>query len=202
MHQSIDNKILTKASKSGRGSIFFAADFATIGEAKAVHKALERLTNDGKIIRLARGIYCYPKIDKVLGLGVLYPSFEEIAQYIAKRDKARIVPTGQYALNKLGLSTQVPMNIVYLTDGSPRKIVINNGRGIQFKHTAPKNLAFKNELAMFITFALKELTKERITEEHISRLKKLLKNEPKEKVTADFKLIPAWIRSIITKAYE
>ncbi len=202
MYQSTDYKILSNISKRGRGTIFFPSDFATIGEAKTIHKALERLTNNGKILRLAYGIYCYPKIEKALGLGVLYPSFEEIAQSIAKRDKARIVPTGEYALNKLGLSTQVPMNIVYLTDGSPRKIVISNGRGIQFKHTAPKNLAFKNELAMLITFALKELKPERMTEEHFRRIKELLKNEPKEKITADFKLIPAWIRTIITKAYE
>ncbi|WP_455663745.1 DUF6088 family protein [Phocaeicola sp.] len=202
MMQSVDSKILNKISKCGKGTIFFASDFATIGEMKAVHKALERLTNNGKIIRLARGIYCYPKIDKVLGLGVLYPSFEEIAQCIAKRDKARIVPTGQYALNKLGFSTQIPMNIVYLTDGSSRKIEIANGRGIQFKHTAPKNLAFKSELAMLITFALKELTQERITEEHLNRVKILLQNEPKEKIMADFKLIPAWIRTIIMRTYE
>ena len=59
------------------------------------------------------------KIDKVLGLGILYPTFEEIAAAIARRDKAKIVPTGIYALNQLGLSTQLPMNVVYLTEGSP-----------------------------------------------------------------------------------
>jgi len=202
MFKSIDDKIISNVSKRGRGTIFFAADFAAIGEPKAINKALERLTNNGKIIRIARGIYCYPKIDKVLGLGTLYPSFEEIAQSIAKRDKARIVPTGAYALNMIGLTTQVPMNIVYLTDGSQRHIKITNGRGIQFKHTAPKNLAFKNELAMLITFALKELTQKRIKDEDINKIKEILKKEPKEKVLTDFKLIPSWIRTIILKAYE
>lgn len=85
-------------------------------------KALERLVAKGILIRLARGVYCYPKEDKVLGLGVVYPSYEEIAQSIAQRDKARIAPTGVYAMNILGFTTQVPMNLVFLTDGSPRSI--------------------------------------------------------------------------------
>lgn len=202
MIQSIDDKIITKISKCGRGTIFSPTDFTTLGEPKSVLKALERLTNSGKIIRIARGIYCFPKIDKTLGLGVIYPSFEEIAQSIAKRDKARIVPTGLYALNRLGLSTQVPMNIIYLTDGSARKIKINNDRSIQFKHTAPKNLAFRNELAMLIVFALKELSRERVTKEHLEKIKNILQKEPKEKILVDAKLMPAWIRSIIIKAYE
>jgi hypothetical protein len=105
--ESIDYKILSKIKKSGAGKIYFPSGFATYGESKSVLKALERLTKDNKLIRLSRGIYLYPKIDKELGLGVLYPSLETIAYSIAKRDKAWIVPTGLYALNKLGFSTQV-----------------------------------------------------------------------------------------------
>ncbi len=58
------------------------------------------------------------------------PSIEQIAETITRRDKARIVPTGIYALNRLGISTQVPMNIVYLTDGVTRKVSLGNGRSI------------------------------------------------------------------------
>lgn len=61
-------------------------------------------------------------VDKELGLGQLFPSYEDIAQVIAKRDKVRIFPAGALAQNMLGLSTQVPMNVVYLTDGSNRKV--------------------------------------------------------------------------------
>ena len=78
--QSIDDKIYNKVKKSGRGVIFSASDFTNVGESKSVLKALERMTNSGEIIRVARGIYCYPKIDKVLGLGAIYPTFGEIAQ--------------------------------------------------------------------------------------------------------------------------
>lgn len=200
--QSIDDKIYNKIRKCGRGLIFSANDFANIGAPKSVLKALERMTNSGVIIRVTRGIYCYPKIDKVLGLGAIYPTFEEIAQYIAKRDKARIVPTGSYALNVLGFSTQVPANIVYLTDGSPRKITLKSGRGIKFIKTAPKNLAFKNRLAMLLTLAMKEIGEGNVTEEQKQHIVNLLKNEDKAAIEKDYSLMPNWIQLLISKLYD
>lgn len=200
--QSIDDKIYNKMKKCGRGVIFSSNDFTGFGEPKSVLKALERMTNSGDIIRVTRGIYCYPKIDKVLGLGVIYPSFEDIAQYIAKRDKARIVPTGSYALNVLGLSTQVPANVVYLTDGSPRKITLKSGRGIKFIKTAPKNLAFKNRMAMLLTFALKEIGEGNVTEEQKQHIAGILRNEDKSIIEKDFSLMPNWIKLLISKLYE
>jgi len=200
--ESIDDKILSKIRKCGVGKIYFSSDFSSYGESKSVLKALERLVKDEKLIRLSRGIYLYPKMDKELGLGVLYPSLETIAQSIAKRDKARIAPTGIYALNKLGLSTQIPMNVVYLTDGSPRKINLSDGRIIVFKQATPKKMSFSSELAMLIVFALKEITKDRVTDEHLEKIKSLLQNEPKERIMADSNLMPAWIKSIIMKMYE
>ena len=189
-------------STEGEGTIFFPHDFIDLGEPKTVGKALERLTEKKQILRLARGIYCYPKQDEVMGLGVLYPSIEEIADSIARRDKARIVPTGIHALNKLGLSTQIPMNFVYLTDGTRRKVNLGNGKSIQFRFTSPRNLAFTNKLAMLVTFALKELGQDRITDQQIAQLKQILQKESKEKVMADIPLMPAWIRTIVKNAYE
>ena len=199
---SIEDNILTAIHAKGRGSIFFPSDFTSYGEVKAVGKSLERLTAKGNIVRLARGIYSYPEVDTVLGLGVLMPSIEQIAETIARRDKARIVPTGIYAMNKLGLSTQVPMNVVYLTDGAPRKISLGNGRSIQFKYTTPRNLAFTNPLAMLVTFALKEVGKGNVTDDIIRRIKSVLQKERKENIQADEALMPAWIRNITRKAYE
>ena len=143
---SIEENILTAIKAKGRGSIFFPSDFTSYGEVKAIGKSLERLTAKGDIIRLARGIYLYPEIDTVLGLGILMPSIEQIAEMIARRDKARIVPTGIYALNKLGISTQVPMNIVYLTDGAPRKVIFVYCLSLMLKYTTPNNLLFTNSI--------------------------------------------------------
>ena len=200
--QSIDDKILSNIKKRGRGAIFFANDMVQYGQRQSVLKALERMAAAGTILRVARGIYCYPKIDKELGLGILYPSLDEIAQAVAKRDKARIAPTGVYALNVLGLSTQVQMNVVYLTDGTARRLKVGNGKGILFKHTAPKNLAFKSKTAMYITSALKELGQSGVTQEHKAKIKELLQEEEKENVLSDAALIPSWIMDIIKEAHE
>ena len=187
--------------KCGRGNLFFASDFINYGEQKSISKALERMAKESTILRICHGIYFYPKIDKALGLGVLYPTLEDIAEGIAKRDKARIVPTGLYALNRLGFSTQIPMNVVYLTDGFNRKITLYNGSTIQFKRTAPKNLAFHSQLAMLLTLAFKTLGKDNITPEVRSHTKELLAKDEKQIVKQDYNLMPSWVSSIIKTLY-
>ena len=94
------------------------------------------------------------------------------------------------------------MNFVSLTDGTSRRIDISEGRGITFKKTAPKNLAFRNRLAMLVTSALKSIKKENVTEEQIKHIETLLQQEDKESVLADLKLMPVWIRKIVLNAYE
>ncbi len=200
--QSIENKILSAVNRKKHGAIIFANDFAHVGERKAINKALERIALSGKIIRLARGIYCKPKIDTEFGFGVIYPSIDDVAQAIAQRDKCRIVPTGDAALNRLGLSTQVPMNAVYFTDGTPRRIKVYNGRGILFKRVVPKKLDFQSELIMLITFALQALGQGNVSGQQLDRINQLLSNEPKERIIEDLKQVPSWICSIILKAYE
>ena len=65
--ESIEKQIIAKLSKRGRGTVFFSDSFADLGTANRIHKAMEILIKQEKIIRVARGIYCYPKIDKQLG---------------------------------------------------------------------------------------------------------------------------------------
>ena len=200
--QSIENKILKSIKKCGRGMAIFSSDFVRFGEQKTINKALERMAKEGILLRISRGVYYYPKIDKKLGIGVLYPTLETIAEAIAKRDKARIVPTGLYALNRLGFSTQIPMNIQYLTDGSNRKLTLYNGATIEFKHTTPKNLAFNSYLAMLLTFAFKSLGKDHITDEVLAHTKELLAKDSSQNVKQDYKLMPAWVSSILKSLYE
>ena len=149
IHSQLEDKILSLK----KGTIVFVSDFAGFGTAENVKKVLLRLEKKQLLVRLAHGIYLYPKIDKELG--ILYPSTESIAEAIAKRDKIRIIPTGIYALQQLGISTQIPMNVIYLTDGAPRKIKVGK-RTITFKKTVPKNLAIKNKILSNIVQGLKE----------------------------------------------
>lgn len=187
---NIENNI--KAMK--RGSIIFPSSFDAFGNVEVVKKSLLRLEKKEFLVRLAHGIYLYPKQDKLLG--TLYPSIEEIANAIAERDKARIIPTGIKALNQLGLSNQIPMNIVFLTDGAPRSIVVGK-RTIKFKKTTPKNLTVKGKITGLIIQALKEIGKDNITTEQLEKISNHLKLEKEEIIEHDAKLAPAWISQII-----
>lgn len=194
MTDSIEKQIIARIKKAGRGVLFFTENFISYGSAEAVRKALQRLTNSGELDRVATGIYVRPIIDSVIGK--VSPSLEDIAIAIAKRDKAKIVPTGSYALNRLGLSTQVPMNVVYLTDGSARRIKIGK-RSIVFKKASPKNVATVGEISGLAIQALKEIGKENVYESEIKHIQKLLKNEKPTRLEHDIRLAPNWIREIM-----
>lgn len=197
--QSTEEQILKKVKNYNRGKIFFPEDFAKFGSSEAVRQALVRLEDDGELVRIAHGIYLYPKTDPQLG--VLKPSIEKIAEAIAKRDKAKIIPAGALAMNKLGLSTQVPLNAVYLTDGSPRSIQVGN-RKIKFKRTVPKNLKAKGEISSLVIQALKEIGKGNISEQQKEKITELLKKETPEHLEHDIKLATVWIREIMEQSLD
>ena len=200
--QVIEGKILNKIKKCGQGKLYSASDFAVYGSAVSVAKALERLTRKGGLVRIARGLYCYPKIDRKFGLGIQYPTVNEIAEKVARQSEARVVPTGMHALNVLGLSAQVPMNYVFYTDGNSRTVNLFNGRKLRFKRVALKNLAYQNKTLMLAVFALKEIGRPQVTEEHTAQLKTIFTRIPKSSILPDLRLVPAWIRKIIMSFYE
>ncbi len=196
---STEIKILNRIKKAGRGVLFFAENFINYGSTEAVKKALQRLTNSGELDRVAPGIYVRPQIDDIIGKTT--PSMDEIAKAIAKRDKARIVPTGIYALNRLGLSTQVPMNVVYLTDGAARKIIIGK-LTITFKKATPKNVATVGEISGLAIQALRTIGKENVTEDEVGKIQELLKKEKRTRLEHDIRLAPSWIREILKPVLE
>ena len=197
--KTAEEQILKKIRDHKRGKIFFPDDFYQFGSEDAVHKALSRLQDGGKLERLAHGIYLYPKEDSQLGL--LQPTLDQIAKAIANRDRAYIVPSGALALNKLGLSKQIPMNAVYLTDGSPRSIQVGN-RKIRFKRTVPKNLKAKGEISSLVIQALKEIGNGNVTDRQKERIHELLKKENPDHVKHDIKLAPVWIREIMEQSID
>ena len=192
--KSIHQQIVQTIRDFKQGTIFFPEQFNQVGNNDAVRQTLSRICKEGLIIRLSQGVYLYPIVDKELG--VLYPSVDTIAKAIALRDKARIIPTGIYALNRLGLSNQVPMKVVYLTDGIPRKINIAE-QTITFKQTAPKNFAYKGEITPLVVSALKEIGKDRVSNAETLQIQKMLKYEPKEVVLSDAQIAPRWITNVI-----
>jgi hypothetical protein len=193
MLKSIKEKIKDEIQVGKKGEIVLPSDFEIKFGVENTKKSLLRLTNEGFLERLARGIYLYPEKDSLLG--VLYPDIETIAEEIALRDNARIIPTGIRALNLLGLSTQVPLNAVFLTDGSPRTVTVGK-RKIKFKKASPKNLAARGRLSGLAIQALKEIEKKNVTPDDITNIKEHLKKEDPENIFHDMKLAPSWISDI------
>ncbi|AXJ01999.1 Transcriptional regulator, AbiEi antitoxin, Type IV TA system [Cyclonatronum proteinivorum] len=190
----VESKIASALGSIPKGSILFVDDFLDYGARESVKKALFRLNEKGVLNRLAHGIYLYPETDEQFG--ILYPSTEEIAKAIARRDKARIIPTGVQALNKLGLSAQVPMKVAYLTDGTARTVKIGK-RTIAFKKTSPKNLLLKGEISTLAIQALKTIGRNSLDEKTTQKIKVVLKNENRENIISDAKLAPEWITKIL-----
>ena len=192
----LDLKAIKK--KFDNGDIFFISDFTELGNYEAVRKSLQRLTKGGCIKRIAKGIYFLPKKHK--RLGIIYPHAEQIAKAIAKRDKARIIATGSTALNLLGLSTQIPLKVVFLTDGSARMINAGN-QTIQFKKTNPKNLSIEHRLSNLIIQALKEIGAENVTEKQLDKIQHIIEeSEEREIIYQNLKNAPVWIqKKIINK---
>lgn len=195
--KTVEQLISDKVQEKPEGTLFFPEDFAQLGSSDSVRKALQRLDHKGVIKRVAQGIYILPKTSSYIGLVI--PTAEEVAEAIARRDHARTIPTGATALNALGLSTQVPMNAVFLTDGSPREIRIGK-RKIKFKKTTPRNLAAKGEISRLVIQALKTLGNGKVSEGDEQKIIERLRNEKHGDLVHDIGLAPAWIQQIMKKA--
>jgi hypothetical protein len=199
MIQTIENNILKKIGKAKKGTLFFTEDFLSFGNAKAVSKVLERLVLSGDLQRVARGIYARLPTDPLLGL--LRPTTADFAEAIRRRDKARILPTGSMALNALGLSTQIPVNVVYYTDGSARRIDLGNQR-IVFKKTSPKNLSAIGKISSLVILALREIGKDHVTEEQKKIILAHLEKEEPHRLQHDIKIAPEWMRKIMRQSIK
>lgn len=198
---STQKSIKARIIKGGRGKCIFSQDFAAYGTQNAVRLAFFRLVQEGMLIRVAQGIYWYPKIDKVLGLGILLPDTDTIAYAIAARDNAHIVPEANAALNMLGFSTQVPANTVYLTSGVGRRVnlLIGNGNSILFKHTSDGSLfAYKSKLMLLLVLAIREIGPN-LTEDEKELTRKHLSHISEKEYKHDIQYVPGWIRDIFIK---
>ena len=194
--KSVACEIEENIKKKEKGSIIFTSDYPQF-DSENTGKILARLCNKGLIVRISSGIYLYPQISELTGR-IIYPDTEEIAKAIAKKEKSRIAPTGEYALFSLGLTTQVPVKVVFLTDGSDRTIKIGK-RTIEFRNTIAKNLSFQNEMVMQIVYAIKAIG-QNITPEQIDSIGKFLKPIDKKEILQDIQLAPEWIRKVLKKA--
>lgn len=192
--QNTDKKLLKRIHGHGRGWVFTPDHFKDLGSRDAIASALKRHKQSGLIRQLARGLYDYPKIDPELG--PLQPSTDAIAKALAGRDAARLQPTGAYAANLLGLSTQVPMKVSYLTDGLSRTVQVDQ-RQIILKRTTPRNLATTGKISGLVIQALRHIGQSHIDQKVMDQLNRLLNDQAKSQLIKDIRYAPAWIADII-----
>lgn len=197
---SIDDQIEKIIKKAKPGKIFFVDDFDGVGSQSAIHTTLHRMAKRGLLTRIAQGIYVKPKLSELLNTEVL-PTAEEVATAIAKRDKARLLPSGSYSLHALGLSTQIPLKLIYYTDGKARTIRVGN-RTIKFRKTTPKKLAMRGKISRLVVQALGEIGNGKVTQEEEAKILELLKNEDIKDLKHDMALAPTWIAEIMSKTLK
>lgn len=197
--QSVEFKVEKTIKSKPKGYLLFSDDFSHRGSAESIRKALQNLKEKGLIKSVAHGIYVRPIIDK--NIGEVLPSAEDVAKAIARRDKIKLISTGAYALHALGLSTQVPLKLVFLTDGAPRIIKVGK-RTIKLKRTTPKNLKAKGKISSLVIQALREIGKDKATEVELRKINNLLQKEDPKLLQHDIALAPMWIREIMKQAID
>ncbi len=188
--QSIDSKIVSRIYGLGRGAVFVPSDFLDIGSRQAVDLALHRLVKKDMLRRLARGLYNYPKTHPVMG--VLSPGPDAIAKALAGKDMIRLQPSGAYAANLLGLSTQVPARIVYLTDGPSRTVRVEN-QEIRLQRTTPRNMGPAGRISGLVIQALRYLGQKHVDDAVIQTLQRKLTDQDKKRLIKDIAYAPAWV---------
>jgi len=194
--QSIVSRIKKRICSKARGFVFTKSHFLDLGSRAAVAKALERLADSGTIRRLSRGLYGYPENHPTLG--DIPVNYEHIAQALAGRDNLKIQPSGAYAANLLGLTDQVPAKIVFLTDGSHRKIQVGNQQ-IILKRTTPKNMATAGKISGLVFQALRFIGQPVIDDKVIRILKNRLTEKDKKILIADLRYAPAWVEKVVRR---
>lgn len=196
--QAIEQKILSRIYGRGRGWAFTKTDFvAGFGEAN-IHQALSALARAGKIRRVCHGVYDYPRHSNLLGQ-FLSPDIDQVAAALARKFNWRIQPSGEAALNLLGLSTQVPGRWVYLSDGPSREYSVGeDGRQIlAFRKSPLKDTGFKYRESSLLVQALRALGRERVDASVIRALRRRLDPKLCRHILGDTRAVTGWILQII-----
>lgn len=202
MMDSVEKRITRIVEEKGRGNVFFPSDFFECGSDKAVSKALQRLVDNEVLMRMERGLYCYPEIDTKWGIGRLPASSDVVLEAFAKRDGFKVAPCPGDAQNALGLSEQVAVNPVYSTDGPSRKIHYHKGfRPIVLYHVSPKVFTYRSRIMMLAVIALNDIGQKDLWQFDVEAMRSVFSKVPYGEIREDLKSTPSWIRNLILGFY-
>lgn len=199
MHKSVYDKIRRQVEKPGSGSVFIPRDFLALGSRASVDEALSRLAKEGILYRLGRGLYHFPRIHPALGPIPAAP--DQIASAFARKTDSRLQSAGAGAANALGLSTQVTVRPVYLTDGRRRRVQVGN-HVIELRHAEPRTMAGAGQVEGMVIQALRHLGQENIDEATIERLRQSLSTREKSALRREMLSAPGWLVPFLDKITE
>lgn len=188
-----------------RGRFVFTDDFASLESQGSVRIGLCQLVKDGVLHRIARGIYYYAGItgDINVKTSFVMPSEETIAYAVAERERIRIIPYGDQAARKLGITGMSISSLKYLTDGAPRVINLAKGRKIYFNHTSEvKMFDFCNETMQMISSAIRALGADMIGEREKQILQEAIRKVPDKEFEKDITIPPAWVQAIMLEIWN
>ena len=195
---SITNQI-EKIMSENQGKVFSINDFYNLGTKNTIKSILYRLNKENQITRLIEGLYIKPKYSNILK-EYSYPDASEIAEKLANKFSWTISPAGNTALNYMGLSTQIPNEYIYISDGPYREYLYRDKK-IIFKHTTNRNItSYSKELSILIQ-AIKALGKDNISKEDIKKLA-IFAKKIKENFNEDTLKLPFWIQEVLRKIQE
>ena len=189
--------IRDRIEKARAGTLFVMSDFADIAPNNAANRVVLRLSEDGKLRQIVRGVYQKPCINDFLGEAE-EPGAEAVAEAIARKNGWIIRPDGDTALNLLGLSTQVPSHWVYLSDG-PYKCYTYGGGVIELKHSANRLFGRLSSRAALVVQAFRALGEKGLTDEFATVLRKRFSSDELARISKETIIAPSWIHEAIEK---
>ena len=190
LNASVPDRLMKRVRASGRGSVFTPSDFLTVAARSSVDQALSRLVKGGQLRRLARGLYDFPKLHPKLG--ALSPAPDDVAHALARETGSQVQIAGARAANALGLSTQVPAQSTYLTDGPSRRVVLGK-RVVDLRHASPKHLIAPGSPAGTVVQALRHVGPVRAADVAQVAARRLSANDKKTLASTAVQA-PAWMR--------
>ena len=193
---SIAAGILKRVRVHGRGWVFTPRDFLDLGTRGAVDIVLWRLAHDKTIRRLAQGLYDYPRVHKKLG--ILAPNPDDVAAVLAAKTGSRVQISGARAANLLGLSEQVPAQLVYLTDGPAHRVKIG-AQTIQLKPARPSRFPGAGTPAGLALHAIRAAGPSANTDFVVRQLSRALSARDRAQLAKLIKHAPAWSHEIIRR---
>lgn len=182
-------------SRAEAGEVFVPSDFAEAGSPDSVRKALSRLVKAGELERPMRGLYRKPQWSTFLDKEVP-ASPDEIAEALARKFEWHIAPYGDTALNKLGVDSQVPSAVRYVSDG-PYRTYQHGPYTIEFRHAANRDLSGLSPVAATVVQALKALGKNGATEDKLDIISSRLDDSQMERLASETRNATSWVRAAV-----